>query len=167
MGMPDEWLDLETDLHNAIMLTCERQGLDPNLARLIATDVLVECRGRMFERMRTAPRDPSKIPSSVRTILERGNVSDLEICKRQIEEAAAVETTDYRAEARVVAQRCWEALGKEDRARLRASLADELGREPRHVIAARLDEHSRRLAVLEAALEACPDGTERDPISET
>jgi hypothetical protein len=52
MAMPDEWLDLETDLHSAIMVACERQGLDQNLAQLIATDALIECRGRILERIR-------------------------------------------------------------------------------------------------------------------
>jgi hypothetical protein len=57
MGMPDEWLDLETDLHSAIMVACERQGLDQNLARLIATDALVECPGRTRKRMQFVNRE--------------------------------------------------------------------------------------------------------------
>ena len=35
MVMPHEWLDIEMDLHSAIMVACD---LDQNLARLIATD---------------------------------------------------------------------------------------------------------------------------------
>jgi hypothetical protein len=57
MGMSDEWLDLEVDLQTAIIVACERQGLDQNLARLIATDALIECRGRARKRMQFATRE--------------------------------------------------------------------------------------------------------------
>lgn len=57
MGMSDEWLDLEVDLQSAIIVACERQGLDQNLARLIATDALIECRGRARKRMQFATRE--------------------------------------------------------------------------------------------------------------
>jgi DNA-binding GntR family transcriptional regulator len=55
MAMPDEWLDLENDLHRAIMTACERHGLDENLAQLLATEALLECRGRILERMQNPP----------------------------------------------------------------------------------------------------------------
>jgi hypothetical protein len=53
--MPDEWLDLEAELYSALLTACERQGLHENLARLIATDAMVECRRRILERMRDQP----------------------------------------------------------------------------------------------------------------
>ena len=55
MPMPDEWLDLETELYGALLAACKRQGLHENLAQLIATDALVECRRRILEKMRDQP----------------------------------------------------------------------------------------------------------------
>jgi hypothetical protein len=57
MPLPDDWLDLENDLQSAIMVACEHQGLAEALAQLIALDALVECRRRILERMRAAPKD--------------------------------------------------------------------------------------------------------------
>ena len=57
MPLPDDWLDLENDLQSAIMVACEHQGLAEALAQLIAVDALVECRRRILERMRAAPKD--------------------------------------------------------------------------------------------------------------
>jgi hypothetical protein len=57
MPLPDDWLDLENDLHSAIMVACEHQGLAENLARLVAADALVECRRRILERLRATPND--------------------------------------------------------------------------------------------------------------
>jgi hypothetical protein len=57
MPMPDDWLDLEDDLQSAIMVACERQGLAEDLARLVATDALLECRRRIVERARATPRN--------------------------------------------------------------------------------------------------------------
>jgi hypothetical protein len=54
---PDDWLDIENDLQSAIIVACERQGLAEDLARLVATDALLECRRRIVERTRTMPRD--------------------------------------------------------------------------------------------------------------
>src|SRR5262249_51990663 len=56
MPIPDDWLDLETDLHSPIMAACVRQGLAEDLARLIAIDALVECRQRIVERVQVTSR---------------------------------------------------------------------------------------------------------------
>ena len=78
----------------------------------------------------------------------------LEICRRRLLEVASLDTRDLRAEARKVAQQCRGALNEQDRSTLRSELASELeGSRNRIVPGAQMDDHSRRLAVLEAAIE--------------
>ena len=84
-------------------------------------------------------------------------MSELEICMRQLDEVANL-PGKVRAEAKLVAQQCWNGLSEEDRALVREHLAAELNKlQPeggvnKIVPDAQVREHGRRLAVLEEAL---------------
>lgn len=84
--------------------------------------------------------------------------SDLDVYRRLLDEVAATETRDLRADTRRVAERFLRALSAKDLALLMTELREELARRrPAIVSAAVLTAHSRRVAVLEAALEVLSD----------
>jgi hypothetical protein len=50
MSIPDGWLDLECDLHSAVLTACERNGLERQLARKIASDAVIAWRRKRANR---------------------------------------------------------------------------------------------------------------------
>jgi hypothetical protein len=98
----------------------------------------------------TGPDDPRVQPRSA--------PGDLNACRSLLDEVAGSESTDFRADARRVAQRFPAVLSAEALDLLRTELEAELARRrPAIVPAAQLTMHSRRLAVLEAAKEVLSD----------
>jgi hypothetical protein len=88
----------------------------------------------------------------------KNGMTDLETCKKMLDDLTTIETMDVQTEASHVAQWCRASLGEKDLASLRQDLAEELTRRrPMIVPTSEMQNHHRRLAVLEAAIDVLSD----------
>jgi hypothetical protein len=81
-------------------------------------------------------------------------MTDLETCKKMLDEVTTIGTMDVRTEASHVAQWCRAGLGEKELASFRQDVAEELTRRRLMIVpTSEMQFHNRRLAVLEAAVD--------------